>query len=203
MYSRLLKALLPFALLFAWPGHAAETFQAGKHYNVIAETPTPTASVMEFFSYGCGACFNFDPYMKHLKTALGDQAEVEYIPVDFGGGFWTPTQQLFLVLETQRREAELHDAVFQFIHGERKGRVGPAAVREFAARHGIDEAEFDKSLKGFYATSRKNRYDQLTRRYGISATPTIIVNGKYQIENRALTTPDAFVELVKFLLKNP
>src|SRR5690606_41098266 len=80
MYSRIMKIILPLvALLACQPALAAETFEAGKHYSVISETPSATPSVMEFFSYGCGACFSFDPYMKHVKTALGDKAEVEYI----------------------------------------------------------------------------------------------------------------------------
>lgn len=203
MSSTLLRIVLPLLVLAFAPAVSAASFEAGKHYTVISENPSSDPLVQEFFSYGCGACYSFEPFMKHARVRLGDKAEVQYVPVDFGGGFWTPTQQLFLVLDALGRREQLQEQVFQYIHGERRGSVNARAVREFANRHGISNEQFDKTLKSFAVHTRKQRYDQLTKRYRIQATPTVIVNGKYRIDNNALTTPEQFVDLVEHLLKNP
>lgn len=203
MSLSLSRFLLPLLLLFAAGPLSAASFEAGKHYSVISDEPTAEPVVMEFFSYGCGACYSFEPFIQRMKSELGDQVEFTYVPVDFGGGFFTPTQELFLVLEALGRREELHEQVFQFIHGERRGAVSKNSVREFAERHGISREDFEKTLKSFAVHVRKQRYDQLTKRYRIGATPTVIVKGKYRIENSALTTPDEFVRLVKYLLQSP
>lgn len=203
MSSSLSRILMPLLLLLAAGPLSAASFEAGKDFSVISAEPTAEPVVMEFFSYGCGACFSFEPFVQRIKSDLGDKVEFNYVPVDFGGGFFTPTQELFLVLEALGRREELHEQVFQFIHGERRGAVNRNAVREFGERHGISREEFEKTLKSFAVHVKKQRYDQLTKRYRISATPTVVVNGKYRVENSALSSPEEFVRLVEYLLQNP
>lgn len=197
------RAFVVLALFAAAPALAAK-FDAGRHYTVIAEQPTDEPVVMEFFSYGCPHCYTFQPFMDQLKTTLGDRTEVEYVPVDFGGGYWTATQELYLVLEALGRLDELNMKAFEYIHGERKMINNSAKAQGFAERHGISPEEYKKAAKSFAFHVKKKRYDQLTRRYQINSTPTIIVNGKYRVELSSLKGgPAEFVELVEYLLQNP
>lgn len=201
MLLKMSRALAAMTLLAAGTTLAAP-FEAGTHYTVIAEEPAADPTVTEFFSYGCGGCFMFDSYFGRVKTALGDKADVSYVPADFGGGFWTPSQELFLVMEALGRREELHNAAFQFIHGERNA-ITLSSARKFMERHGVSEEEYDKVRKSFAVHVKEQRYDQLTKRYRISSTPTVIVNGKYQVKQDALTSPEEFVALVEYLLTNP
>lgn len=197
------RALVVMALFAATPTLAAQ-FEAGKHYNVIAEQPTEEPVVMEFFSYGCPHCYTFQPFMDQLKASLGDKAEIRYVPVDFGGGYWTATQELYLVLEALGRLDELNMNAFEYIHGERKMISNSASAQAFAERHGISAEEYKKAAQSFAAHVKKKRYDQLTKRYQISGTPTIIVNGKYRVELPSLKGgPAEFTALVEHLLQNP
>lgn len=197
------RALVVMALFAAAPALAAQ-FEAGRHYTVIAEKPADEPVVMEFFSYGCPHCYTFQPFMDQLKTSLGDKAEIQYVPVDFGGGYWTATQELYLVLETLGRLDELNLKAFEYIHGERKMIANSASAQAFAERHGISADEYRKAAKSFATHVKKKRYDQLTKRHQISGTPTIIVNGKYRVELPALKGgPAEFTALVEHLLQNP
>lgn len=196
------RILAALALLTAGPTFAA-SFEQGTHYTVISDEATAEPEVLEFFSYGCGGCYMFDPWFKRAKDVLGEQAKFQYVPVDFGGGFWTPSQNLFLVLEALGRREELHDLAFQYIHGERNG-ITESKAKAFLAQHGVSEEAYEKTLKSFAVHVREQRYDQLTKRYRISSTPTVIVNGKYRVEHTKLTGgPDQFVELLRYLLQNP
>lgn len=199
MFLKMSRIVAAFALLAAAPAMAAE-FTEGKHYTVVAPEATAEPEVLEFFSYGCGGCYVFDSWFQQMKGAIGDDVAVRYVPVDFGGGFWTPAQEIFLVLDALGRREELHNALFQFIHGERNP-ISPANARVFAERHGISEEEYEKALKSFAVHVKESRYDQLTQRFRIRSTPTVIVNGKYQIDHTTLSGPAEFVELVQYLLR--
>ena len=201
MLLKMSRLAAVFALLFAGSALAA-SFEEGVQYTIIGDEPTAEPEVTEFFSYGCGGCYVFDSWFQQMKTKLGDEVDVRYIPADFGGGFWTPAQELFLVLEALGRREELHNAAFQFIHGERNAITADSA-RRFAERHGISEEEFNKVRRSFAVHVREKRYDQLTERFRIRSTPTVIVNGKYQIDHTKLSGPSEFVDLVQYLLKNP
>src|SRR5690606_35278874 len=117
MRNILLRATFILLMGISVSAHAAP-FKAGEHYTVIASEPTSEPLVQEFFSYGCGGCSAFDQILQQTKSVLGDQADFEYVPVDFGGGFWTPTQDLFLVLEALGRRDELHNAAFAWFFGQ-------------------------------------------------------------------------------------
>lgn len=202
MPLKLSRMLIVLALSVAAAPAMAARFEAGNQYTVVAEEPTAEPVIMEFFSYGCGGCFLFDPWFERAKAKFGDTAEVTYVPADFGGGFWTPAQELFLVMDALGRREELHDAAFQFIHGERNP-ITERSARQFMAKHGVSEEEYDKVRKSFAVHVKEQRYDQLTKRYRIGSTPTVIVNGKYQIDHTKLAGPEEFVALVEFLLTNP
>lgn len=182
---------------------SAATFKAGEHYTVIAPEPTSEPLVQEFFSYGCGGCSAFDSIFQQAKRVLGEQAGFEYVPVDFGGGFWTPTQDLFLVLEALGRREELHNAAFAYFFGQPQHPKTEAGVKTFLTRHGIDAEQFEKVRGSFAVHVKEKRYDQLTKQYRVSSTPTVIVNGKYRVEHRALGSAQEFVQLVRYLLQNP
>ncbi|HEX6928084.1 MAG TPA: thiol:disulfide interchange protein DsbA/DsbL [Gammaproteobacteria bacterium] len=207
MSLNLCRVLALLALFAAGAVSAAEKpapFEAGKHYTVISEEATAEPVVMEFFSYGCPHCYSFQPYMDKLKAALGESVEFQYVPVDFGGGYWTPTQELYLVLEALGRLEELHMDAFKHVHEQRRFIRDSGDARAFAAAHDISAEEYAKAAKSFAAHVRKKRYDQLTERYRITGTPTIIVNGKYRVELPELKGgQEQFTQLVRHLLTNP
>ncbi|HEX7030225.1 MAG TPA: thiol:disulfide interchange protein DsbA/DsbL [Gammaproteobacteria bacterium] len=188
-------------LLVSAPALSA-SFEEGTHYTVVAEEPSAEPQVMEFFSYGCGGCFMFDSWFQRMKAAVGENVDIQYIPADFGGGFWTPAQELFLVMDALGLREQLHDEAFEFIHGERNP-ITAASARRFMAQHGVSEEEYDKVRNSFAVHVKEQRYDQLTKRYRIRHTPTVIVNEKYEIDHTKLAGPEEFVELVQYLLKNP
>lgn len=201
MFDGLVRGSLFALLLLSLPAGAAQ-FEAGKHFTVIADETTDEPVVMEFFSYGCGGCFQFDSTFSQAKRVLGEQATFAYIPSDFGGGFWTPAQDLFLVLEALDLRDDLHTQAFAYFHASRRP-VNESTVKSFLAENGVGEEKFEKTLKSFAVHVKEKRYDQLTKRYRISSTPTVIVNGKYRVERQALNSPQEFVQLVRYLLQNP
>ena len=61
----------------------ASNFQAGKHYEVIAEQKTASPEVKEYFSFFCGGCYAFEPIAQSLAQNLPQGVEFTKSHVDF------------------------------------------------------------------------------------------------------------------------
>ena len=64
---------------------AQEQYQEGVHYDLI-EPAIHTGSsnrvvVTEFFSYGCGHCYNFEPLLESFESRLPEGVVVQRTPV--------------------------------------------------------------------------------------------------------------------------
>ena len=75
-----------FALLSM--GVAAQAqYQEGVHYELIEPKVHTGISdqivVTEFFSYGCGHCYNFEPLLESFETRLPEGVVVQRTPVVF------------------------------------------------------------------------------------------------------------------------
>jgi thiol:disulfide interchange protein DsbA len=54
-----------------------------------------------------------------------------------------------------------------------------AALAEFFARYGVDAATFDATFDSTEVDARVQRAIALSREYGIDATPSLVVAGRY------------------------
>jgi thiol:disulfide interchange protein DsbA len=55
-----------------------------------------------------------------------------------------------------------------------------AALREFFAEFGVSDADFNSVFESFSVRSQLSRAEDLSNRYGVESTPTIVVAGKYR-----------------------
>ncbi len=165
------------------PAAPPSRFRAGVHYSVL--TPTqPTSSspdkieVAEVFWYGCGHCYNFEPFINNwLKTKPG-HVEFVRLPVMWGAlhrmharAFYTA--ELLGVLD------KVHEPMFREIHLNNNRLHTEKALEDFFESHGVDPEEFQKAFRSFTVETKLKRADSLLRRYGADSTPLMVVNGKY------------------------
>jgi thiol:disulfide interchange protein DsbA len=83
------------------------------------------------------------------------------------------TAEALGMLDTMR--AELYDE----IHLRGNTLDSRALVAEFFGRFGVDQAAFDATFDSSDVEARLERAFALSREYGIQATPTIVVAGRY------------------------
>ncbi|MDX1442568.1 MAG: thiol:disulfide interchange protein DsbA/DsbL [Gammaproteobacteria bacterium] len=199
MFKQILAGL--FLATVSLSAHAAE-FEEGTHYSVLNREASSSPEVIEFFSYACPGCNSFQTYMTRLEEA-SDTIEVKYMPVGFGRPDFEATQEMFFVMQAYGKVDELHDDVFRHIHGKNQSIRTKSGARDFLAENGISEEDYEKAAKSFATQVRIKRVDQLTRDMRISSTPTVVVNNRYVVNLRGVTSPDQFARLVKFLATNP
>ncbi|MEM8768504.1 MAG: thiol:disulfide interchange protein DsbA/DsbL [Pseudomonadota bacterium] len=159
-------------------------FVAGEHYTVLenAERRRPGApiKVQEFFSYACIHCKNFQPDVDSWLPTKPDNVVYERVPVVFSPA-WGFLAQTYYTFETLDVLDENHDRMFRAIHNARRSFSSPEDLAEFVDGNGASAEEFLEAFKGGEVRLRVRNGTNLQRDFGISATPTLVVAGKYMV----------------------
>lgn len=219
--TRNLLALAAFSLAGFAGTAAAQTapWVAGTHYSVIAtqrtNVPAGKVEVMEVFSYGCPACNQYRPVMKKLKAALPPNAQLVYLPASWNTSeAWPMFQRAYLTAQVLGVAEKAHDAMYEAIWttGElgvsdpKTGRLKSNlptiddAAKFYQRVTGVKPADFVNASKSFGVDLKMRQADGQIVAMQVSGTPTLVINGKYRINNERLQTTEQTIELVKFLV---
>lgn len=76
--------MLMSGLLMGSLVQAAPVFKEGVNYEVVKQSPSAKPEVLEFFSYFCPHCYQFEPIMTDVKKGLPQGVEFKRNPVAFG-----------------------------------------------------------------------------------------------------------------------
>jgi thiol:disulfide interchange protein DsbA len=148
---------------------------------------TGKIEVAEVFSYRCIHCAEFQPKVNAWKAkSLPADARWEYVPAVFGGT-WDTFARAFFAAQLMGIQPKTHDKVFNGVFVDQS--AGNGSLEDIAKMYsawGVDQAKFLAAMNSFGVTAKLNRAKQFAMRTGITATPTIIVNGKYRVG----VTPD-------------
>jgi thiol:disulfide interchange protein DsbA len=198
----------------------AANWREGQQYFLIVpaqptSVPKGKVEVTEVFSYGCPACSHFVPVLNKLKKQLPANAVVNYLPAGFNPTEdWPMFQRAYLTAQTLGIADRAHEAMFDAVWktGElaifdpaTKGLKNPLPSIEDAARFysrttGVPVKQFVDAAKSMGVDTQIGQADNMVVRFGVSATPTMIVNGKYRLDVPSAGGPDELIELVKWLV---
>jgi thiol:disulfide interchange protein DsbA len=199
--------LLSLTVLIAAPLFAennAKTFEEGKQYDVITpaiRTANPDKiEVVEFFWYGCGHCYNFEPVVGHWKKSLGDDVEFKGSPA-----VWAPQMELhskmFYAAEVLGVLDKMHLVLFQAMNVDKKRLQSESEIAALFVANGVSEEDFSKAFNSFGVSSMVRQATARARAAKISGTPEMMVNGKYRISTRMGINQGEMLEVVEFLIE--
>lgn len=186
-------------------------FVEGEHYTKVGERISEKPEVREYFSFYCPHCFRFEPLMAGVKKQLPDGVSFERNHVDFLRGAPQKTQQLLtkgLVIAKQLgMENEMAAAIFNYIHVQNAEFGSEKDLRNVFVINGGDGAQFDNLMKSQdvqeQADLLKQNQESMSANRALSSVPTVIVSGKYRINNQALEHEDMeqeYNKLIKYLV---
>ena len=216
--KRLFLTLALLAATAATPALAQLKWQAGKHYTVVPQQnplyPGGKIEVMEVFSYGCPACNQFRPVMKQLGAALPANARLVYLPASWNKSEnWPLFQRAYLTAQSLGVAEKAHESMFQAIWTtgelgvtEPSGRLKKTlpsiedTARFYERATGVKAADFVKASKSFGVDLKMRQADSQIIAMQVTGTPSLVVNGKYRVNNENIQSPEQVVELVKFLV---
>jgi len=170
-------------LLAANAASAAIQPEQGVHYKLLQPAqPTSVApgkvEVVEVFWYACGHCYLLEPKLEAWdKKGRPANAQLVRLPAT-----WNPLlkthARLFYTAELLGRQ-DLGPDIWREINVKRNRLDTPEAIEAFFTSRGVAKADFQKAFSGFAIDSKVMKAEDLNRRYKITGTPTVIVNGKY------------------------
>ena len=167
---------------------AEERWVEGRHY----QTVTPPVAVgrgtevvvTEFFWYGCGHCYTFEP----MLTAWGKQLPAGAV-VQPSPAVWNDPMRMhakaYYIADVLGVKETLHPVIFDAMHVQRKRLASRLELRDLFEDHGVEPAQFDKAFDSFGVDSQVRQADARARSAKISGTPSLMVAGKYLIETRS------------------
>lgn len=170
------------ALTMAMPS-SAQT--AGKDYTLISPAqPTEDAGkieVLEFFSYGCPHCADFNPLVTAWAAKLPGDVVFRKVPITFGRAAWANIAKLYYALKVTGDLDRLESDVFKAIHNDRVNLFDEKSLLEWVAKKGVDQKKFAEAFNSFGVMSQVKRGDQMAQAYKIQGVPALAVDGKFLV----------------------
>jgi thiol:disulfide interchange protein DsbA len=218
--KRLLLTLAFVAATAVAPNAMAQLkWQPGKHYTVIPQqrpqVPAGKVEVMEVFSYGCPACNQFRPVMKQLLAGLPKNAQMVYLPASWQAAEnWPTFQRAYLTAVSLGVADKAHEAMYDAIW--KTGELGIADpntrqlkkvlpsmedIAKFYERvAGVKRADFLNASRSFAVDLKIKQAEAQIKAMQVLSTPTLVVAGKYRVNNEAFRSVDEIIEMVNFLV---
>ena len=162
----------------AWAQGAAVE---GRQYARINPQPVETGKkieVIEFFSYGCPHCAEFEPFLMEWVKAQPADVAFRRIPVMFQPR-WVELAKVFYTLEAMGEDGKLSPEVFSAIHSKGVALWEPAKFYDWAATKGLDRKKVEDIYNSFTMSGRINRAKQLAQSYNVQEVPLIFIDGKF------------------------
>jgi thiol:disulfide interchange protein DsbA len=181
---------------------AQRQWQAGQDYALITP-PQPVAGdklvVTEVFSYACPHCAHFQPYAEELKSKLPSGVTFTLLPAVFNAQ-WEPFARAFYTAKSLGLLDKTHQALFDAIHRDHQPLNSIQDLANlFYANYGANPGTFLSTATSFVIEGEMAQGNELVRKYGVDATPTLIIDGKYRVtanSGRGI----AFPEMVQIAL---
>src|SRR5258708_3011113 len=186
----LFRGLLPFAAaffaaLFVATSALAQDLEEGKQY-VRLKNPVPVETgkkieVIEFFSYGCPHCADFESILQPWIKALPPDVQFRRVPVMFQER-WIALAKIYYTLEALDEEARLTPEVFAAIHGKGVNLTSDKTFFDWAASKGLDRKKVEDMYGSFAIAGKINRAKAQAQQYSVQSVPIVYVDGKYMTE---------------------
>ena len=178
--------------------------QSGAGYTTLkdrapVETPAGQVEVIEFFSYGCVHCKNFEPMFSAWKKAASKDVVVKLVHVGFQSSF-EPLQRIYYALEAVGQVDKVHAKVFDALQTERKRLDKPEVLFPWVAEQGVDRAKFEEAYKSFGVANKLRRAVQLQEAYKVEGTPALGIAGKYYTDGSMAGGFERMVQITNNLI---
>ncbi|MFT6520031.1 MAG: thiol:disulfide interchange protein DsbA [Candidatus Azotimanducaceae bacterium] len=158
-------------------------FVEGTHYQLI-EAPRRIrgnkTEVMEFFSYTCIHCFNFDPLLNDWKKSHAGDANVVRTPT-VSGEAWRLFGQTYYTLQALDILEENHGRFFSEIHQRGRTFRSMEEIADWFDSQGATREQFVTTFTSNAVLRRTASADALGRQLKIAGIPSLVINGKYLV----------------------
>jgi thiol:disulfide interchange protein DsbA len=191
-------------LLVAGTASAAVQLQQGVNYKLL-QPAQPTSvgpgkvEVVEVFWYACGHCYLLEPRLEAWnRSGRPARAELVRLPATWNNLLKTHAR-LFYTMELLGKH-ELNPEIWREINVKGNRLDTPDKIESFFTSRGVSKADFQRAFSSFSMDTKIAKAEDLNRRYRITGTPTIVVNGKYVTDVGMAGSEEKLFEVVNALV---
>ena len=181
-----------------------EPFVEGEHYQLLGEVqPVQTGDrieVAELFWYHCPHCFRLAPFIAEWRENIPAGAQYVAIPALFGER-WEFDARAYYTFEALGLLNDLHGKYFSAIHEQRLNIRAAEQLADWATDNGVDGSKIPDTFTSFAVHNKLNFSSVMTRRYGITGVPNIIVDGRYRTSVSLAGSHAKLIKVINFLVE--
>ncbi|WP_284973805.1 thiol:disulfide interchange protein DsbA [Atlantibacter hermannii] len=203
------KVLLALAgMILAFSATAAQITD-GKQYTTLEKPVVGEPQVLEFFSFYCPHCYQFEEVIHvsdNVKKKLPEGTKMTRYHVEFLGPLGKDLTQAWAVAIALGVEDKITAPMFEAVQKTQTVQT-VADIRKVFIDAGIKAEEYDAAWNSFVVKSLVAQQEKAAADLGLRGVPAMFVNGKYQLNPQGMDTSnmDAFVQqyadTVKFLVE--
>lgn len=185
MFKHILIGLV--LILASGSALAADSFKEGVDYKpVVPAQPTSVGpnqvEVIEFFSFACPHCFEFEPHLEAWLKTKPDGIKFVRVPAEFNP-YYALLARAWYTAEVLGVAETVTKPFFDAIHVQHKELDSKQALAAFFQQTAnVPEDQFNAAFESFSVNMKLERAKALARRYRLSGVPTVIINGKYRTD---------------------
>ncbi|MCP4414806.1 MAG: thiol:disulfide interchange protein DsbA/DsbL [Gammaproteobacteria bacterium] len=173
------------------------TFEEGLDYvtrfpDGVSEEPI----LLEFFSYMCAHCYNFEPTLSRWLMQKPDSVRLIKVPVSFGRtGLWGFAVKAYYIAEELNVAEPFSRLIFRQIHIENNPPRQESDLFPIFQSLGVNTNAFKVAASSENVASKVTQAEMLTKKYKVSGVPYFLINNKYESGPRSFESEQSLFNL--------
>ncbi|MDG2047917.1 MAG: thiol:disulfide interchange protein DsbA/DsbL [Halioglobus sp.] len=197
-------SLLAVGMSYAVAEDVTGTYVAGVDYDLISPpvrgVEDDKIEVTEFFWYGCGHCYTFEPMLEQWKKVQPEDVSFRGVPA-----VWAEKMELhakaYYAAEALGVLDTMNPVIFQAMNVDRKPLGSQSEIAALFVDNGVSEDDFNKAFNSFGVSSQVRQGIATAKSAKITGTPALMVAGKYHVSSRKAGTQADMLKVVDFLVE--
>ena len=194
-------------MILAFSASAAQITE-GKQYITIDKPVAGEPQVLEFFSFYCPHCYQFEEVLHvsdNVKKKLPEGVKMTKYHVEFLGPLGKDLTQAWAVAMALGVEDKVTVPMFEAVQKTQTVQT-VADIRNVFINAGVKGDDYDAAWNSFAVKSLTAKQQEMAKAVDLTGVPAIFINGKYMINPKGLKSDDlnAFVQnyadTVRFLI---
>ncbi|MDC9598046.1 thiol:disulfide interchange protein DsbA [Xenorhabdus anantnagensis] len=187
---------------------SASGFSEGKQYTELRNPVANQPQVLEFFSFYCPHCYQFEN-IYHVRSTIKKNLPAgvtnERYHVDFLGPLGKELTDAWAVAIVMKVEDKVTPILFEGIQKNQTIK-SKEDIRNAFIKAGVSGEEYDAALNSFIVKSVANKERQAAKELSLRGVPAVFVKGKYLINNAGIDSSSTldygqkFSEVVNYLV---
>lgn len=184
-------------MILAFSASAADITE-GKQYNTLDKPVAGEPQVLEFFSFYCPHCYDFEQVWhvsEAVKKKLPQGTKMTKYHVEFLGPLGKEMTQAWAVAMALGVEDKISSPMFEAVQKTQTVQT-VADIRDVFIKAGVKGEEYDAAWNSFVVKSLVAQQEKAAADLQLQGVPAMFVNGKYQIDQNGMDKDslDAFVK---------